>query len=106
MKYIIPRNPIDPLDAFRDDCMADLSDMYDYIQTGILTAVIRASHAFMFTLGSNTFIVSPGTDIAPYRITCFDSIGPVYHENYYSINDLIKNGLHSRVWKGKEIITC
>lgn len=106
MKYILPANPVDIRDVFRDDSLADLSEMYDWMQTGILTAILQSCNALSFRNGQDTFIVSPGTDGQHrYRITCFDKYGPVYHEYYDSIRSLIK-GMHGRVYKGKEIITC
>lgn len=107
MKYILPSNPVDWKEVFRSDKAADLSEMYDWMQTGILTAIIKSCAALSFGHGGYTFIVSPSTEAEyAYRITCFDDLGAAYHENYTSIGDLIKNGLHSRVYKGKEIITC
>lgn len=107
MKYTIPKNPVKWTDIFHDDHAADLSEMYDWIQTGILTCITKNSHAYSFGHGTNTFIVSPSTDADyMYRITCFDRIGPVYHEYYDSIGDLISRGLLGRIHAGKEIIAC
>ena len=106
MKYIIPINPVSIYDVFHDDTAADRDEMHTWIQAGILEYITRTAAAYTFEHALNTFIVSPSFQPGYlYRVTCFDSIGPAYHEDYRTAADLIHNGIIRYMHDGKTVTT-